>query len=176
MAYINAATAGNFATVMLNINDGAAPALADFITNVATPVKVTGTLEVPALQDITVTNNAGTFRWRQLDALSEKVVSTVSTNNIAGNLVVDPVSFFGDGTTPIVNAEDAGLFNLSNNKTKVDFIVFLSGYSVGDRYIMGSGYITNIAPAVSADSPVWVSPFTIEVDGDYTPGTVPAAP
>lgn len=176
MAYINAATAGNFATVMLTINDGSAPALTDFITNVATPVKQAAALEVPALQDITVTNNAGTFRWRQLDALSEKVVSTVSTNSVAGNLVVDPTSFFGDGTTPIVTAEDAGLFNLSNNKTKVDFVVFLSGYSVGDKYIMGSGYITNIAPAVSADSPVWVSPFTIEVDGDYTPGTVPAAP
>ena len=175
MAYINAATAGNFATVMVTISAGTAPVIGGFITAAATPAKTAAALEIPALQDITVTNNAGTFRWRQLDVLSEKVVSTVSTNSVAGNLVVDPTSFFGDGTTPVVVAEDAGLFNLTNNKTAIDFVVFLSGYSVGDKYIMGTGYITNIAPAVSADSPVWVSPFTIEVDGNFTTGTVPGA-
>lgn len=175
MAYINAATAGNFATVMVTISDGTAPVIGDFVTAAATPAKTAAVLEIPALQDITVTNNAGTFRWRQLDVLSEKVVSTVSTNSVAGNLVVDPASFFGDGTSPVVVADDAGLFNLTNNKTAIDFVVFLSGYSVGDKYIMGTGYITNIAPAVSADSPVWVSPFTIEVDGNFTTGSLPGA-
>jgi len=174
MAYINAATSGNFATVMVRVNDGGAPAIGDFITNVATPVKTAATLEIPALQDITITNNAGTFRWKQLDSLSEKVVSTVSTNSVGGNLVIDTTAFFGDGGVT-TSADDKGLFNLSNEKTSVDFVVFFSGYSVADRFIMGTGYITNVAPKVSADSPVWVSPFTIEVDGDYSVGVVPAA-
>ena len=175
MAYINAATAGNFATVMIKTSAGTTPTLVGFISNLAIPIKQAAALEIPALQDITVTNNAGTFRWRELQTLSEKVVSTVSTNSVAGTLVLDPTSFFGDGggTT---SADDKGLFNLSNEKTQVDFVVFLSGYSVADRYIMGTGYLTNIAPSVSADSPIWVSPFTIEVDGDFIVGTVPAAP
>ena len=174
MAYINAATAGNFATVMIKTSAGTTPVIGGFITAASPPVKVAAALEIPALQDITVTNNAGTFRWRELQTLSEKVVSTVSTNSVAGTLVLDPTSFFGDGggTT---SADDKGLFNLSNEKTQVDFVVFLSGYSVGDRFIMGTGYLTNIAPSVSADSPIWVSPFTIEVDGDFIVGVAPGA-
>jgi len=34
--------------------------------------------------------------------------------------------------------------------------------------INGKGYITGLAPTVSADSPVWVTPITITVTGDYT--------
>jgi len=30
------------------------------------------------------------------------------------------------------------------------------------------GYVTGLAPATSADSPVFVSPITITVTGDYT--------
>jgi len=36
------------------------------------------------------------------------------------------------------------------------------------KTISGKGYITGLAPTVSADSPVWVSPITITVTGDYT--------
>jgi hypothetical protein len=171
MAYINAASSGNFARLLIRVNSGVAANLTAFLsTGSGSPVTHTvdaGTLDLPALQDITITNNANTFRWRQLDVLSEKVVSTVATNSISGNLVLDPTTFFGDGGGS-TSADDKGVFNLSNEKTKVDFMVAFSGLSTDDHVVYGSGYLTNIAPAVSADSPVWVSPFTIEVDGDYT--------
>lgn len=178
MAYINAATAGNFARLLVRVNDGSsAPALSDFLsTGTGDPVLHTvnnDTIDTPALQDITITNNANTFRWRQLDVLSEKVISTVATNSISGNLVLDPTTFFGTGAGSA--ADDKGIFNLSNEKTNVDFFVAFEGLTEGDRYIIGTGYITNLAPAVSADAPVWVSPFTIEVDGDYTTGTLAAS-
>ena len=170
MAYINAATSGNFARMLISVNGGSAATLAGFLTTgTGTPVLHTvdaGVIDTPALQDITITNNANTFRWRQLDVLSEKVISTVSTNSISGNLVVDPATFFGDGVGEL--ALDKGIFNLSNEKTKIDFLIALEGLTQGDRVVYGSGYITNLAPAVSADSPVWVSPVTIEVDGDFT--------
>ena len=175
MAYINAATSGNFARVLVRVSSGSTPTRADFLaTGTGSPVTHTvdaGTIDVPALQDLTITNNANTFRWRQLDVLSEKVISTVSTNSISGNLVVDPTTFFGDGGSTTA-ADDKGIFNLSNEKTKVDFLVALEGLSSGDRIIIGSGYITALAPAVSADSPVWVSPITIEVDGDFAVSTL----
>jgi len=32
----------------------------------------------------------------------------------------------------------------------------------------GNAYVTGLAPTVSADAPVWVSPITLTVTGDYT--------
>jgi hypothetical protein len=52
---------------------------------------------------------------------------------------------------------------LSTAKTEVDFEI-----NLGSKTISGIGYITGLAPAVSADSPVWVTPVTITVSGDYT--------
>jgi len=37
-----------------------------------------------------------------------------------------------------------------------------------DRFIKGQGYITGLAPTLTADAPVWVSPITITVTGEYT--------
>lgn len=180
-SYINAASAGNFATVIIRNstvgNDGVWD-LADFLVGDTAPYTIeANALVLPSLQDITVTNNANTFRWRELGALSEKVVTTVATNSVAGNFVLDEESFFGTGSG--TEAPGRGIFNVSNDKQKVYFVVFFEGYETdgaagiagGSRYIGGSGYLTSVAPAVSADSPVWVSPFTIEVDGDFTVGT-----
>jgi hypothetical protein len=166
MAYINAASSADFVRVLVRVNDGTDPAFADFY---ATGAVQTGTLEVPALQDITITNTPSTFRWKQLDTDSEKVVTSVSTNSISGTLVLDPSTFFGSGSGS--SATQKGIFNLSNEKTRVDFLIGLSGLSTGDRYIMGTGYFSGIAPQVSADSPVWTSSISIEVDGSYTAGT-----
>lgn len=176
MAYINAASSADFVRVLVRVGAiGTAPVFADFISTGSVTV---GTLEVPALQDITITNTPNTFRWRQLDTASEKVITTVSTNAISGNLVLDPTTFFGTGVdgadagSAVDNAVEKGIFNLSNDKSRIDFLIGLSGLSTGDRYIMGSGFFSSVAPAVSADSPVWVSPIGIEVDGDYIAGTV----
>jgi AdoMet-dependent rRNA methyltransferase SPB1 len=39
-------------------------------------------------------------------------------------------------------------------------------------YYEGTGYISALAPTVSPDAPVWVSPLTIAVDGAFTTGQV----
>lgn len=127
-------------------------------------------LDVPALQDITINNANDVFTWTQLDSGSKLQIATTATNSISGNIVLDQVSFFGDGTTPAVVAADYGIFGLSKDKVLVNFELYLGDTSAGGagKTISGAGYITGLAPTVSADSPVWVSPFTITVTGDYT--------
>jgi len=38
----------------------------------------------------------------------------------------------------------------------------------------GSGFVSGLAPTVNMDSPVWVTPIAIEVDGDLTKHVVPS--
>jgi hypothetical protein len=127
------------------------------------------------LNDISLTNTQGTFRYQTLDSQSESVVTTVATNSVALNLVIDTVQFFGDGTdaSPIVNK---GLFGTSNDKTEIDFRIYFSGSAVEagitKKYIDGTGFITGITPTVNPGSPLWVTPVTIEVNGELTEGTV----
>jgi len=65
---------------------------------------------------------------------------------------------------------DAGIIGLSTQKVLVDFDLFLgkTDGGAGGTTMSGKGYITGLAPTVSADAPVWVSPITITVDGEYT--------
>jgi hypothetical protein len=80
--------------------------------------------------------------------------------------VLDSTTFFsGSGAT-------AGLFDLSNDATLVQFRIYFNGRGSGAKYVSGSGYITNLAPTVNPTAPVWVTPITISVDGDFTVGTV----
>lgn len=120
---------------------------------------------VPALQDITINNANGEFRWSQLDNISELVVPTVSSNSVTGNFVLDPTVFF-TGSNGV-----AGLFDLAAAKTKVYIRVYFNGTGVGAKFVGGSGYITNLAPTVNPGAPVWVSPLTVSVDGELTAGT-----
>jgi hypothetical protein len=100
------------------------------------------------------------------------------------NCVVDPVTFFGTtldaASTTAVAVQ--GLMGLSRNKTKIAFALrFLdaagdgSSTTTNDRWIKGQGYITGLAPTVSADAPVWVTPFTITVTGEYLVAATVAA-
>lgn len=118
---------------------------------------------VPALQDITINNSIGTFNWTQLDSSSQLTVTTPATNSISANIVVDPTTFFATTT---------GIWNLSNAGTLVYFRAYFNGNTTGARYVSGSGYITGLAPTVNPTAPVWVTPVTISVDGDFTLGTV----
>jgi hypothetical protein len=157
--FINVAESGEFVQVDINASGvfaNATLAMAD-TANVMT---------VPSLQEITVNATPGIFRWKQLDVLSEKVVTTASTNNIESTFVLDPVTFF-DGT-----GDTDGIFDIVNNKTLCYFRMYWQGTSSSDRYIEGSGYLSALAPTVSPDSPVWTSPVTIEVVGDFTSGSV----
>jgi hypothetical protein len=123
-------------------------------------------ITVPALQDITINATPGTFEWQQLDETSSKVVTTPSTNSISMNLVMDDTTFFdGAGST-------AGIFDITNDKTKVYFRLYWAGDASGDRYIEGEGYLSGLSPTVSATAPVYVAPLEILVEGGYTTGTV----
>lgn len=129
-------------------------------------------LNIPGLQDVTINNANDVFTWSQLDVTGKKQIATTSTNSLSMNLVVDPTSFF-PSASPTTTAASQGIMGLSKNKTKVEFDLVMGDTDggVNTKTISGSGYITGLAPTVSADSPVWVTPITITVDGDYTINT-----
>lgn len=126
-------------------------------------------LSVPSLKDITVNASNDVFSWSQLDSTAKKQIATTSTNSVSMNLVVDSASFFGTTITSVQTDTVAaqGLLGLSRNKTLVTFSLKMEEGGATDKFLKGQGYITGLAPTVSADSPVWVTPITITVTGDY---------
>lgn len=127
-------------------------------------------LLIPALQDITVNAANDVFTWTQLDNTAKLQIATTSTNSLSMNLVLDQETFFGTTGSGGSTAAASGIFGMSVDKTLVVFDLYLGDESDGSagKTISGSGYITGLAPTVSADSPVWVSPITITVTGEYT--------
>ena len=126
-------------------------------------------LIVPAMQDITVNNSNDIFTWTQLDSGSKLNVATTATNGLDLNVVLDQTTFFGTGSGTNV-AVNKGIFGLSRDKTLTNFSLYLGDTSTGTagKTISGQAYVTGLAPTVSADAPVWVSPVTLTVTGDYT--------
>jgi len=137
--------------------------------NIAANAQDTGYF-LPALQDITVNAANDVFTWTQLDEGSKLQIATTATNSLSMNIVLDQDAFFGDSQADTGTAERKGIFGLSSDKDLVEFSLFLGKTSDGaaGKTITGEGYITGLAPTVSADSPVWVSPITITVTGDYS--------
>jgi len=131
-------------------------------------------LSVTCLQDVTITNSTGIFSWTDFCSASINKVTTPSDNEISTNVVIDPVGWFGNANaTPNTSAQFYGVSGLSENRVEVAFRVQLNNNSnVGNATpantyaYHGVGYITNLAPTVSPDAPVWVSPLTIAVNGD----------
>ena len=150
-----------------------APGVAAKEATLALEVNADGTndsLSVPSLQDITVNAANDVFTWTQLDETAKKQIATTATNSISMNLVLEQDSFFGDGSSAAGTASLKGIFGMSTDKDLVEFSLYLGDNSDGTdgKTISGTGYITGLAPTVSADAPVWVTPITITVDGDYT--------
>lgn len=155
-----------------------APGVSGVQTTLTISVTANGSdagMSVPALQDMTVNAANDVFTWTQLDATAKLQIATTSTNSIAMNIVLDQQTFFGTGDgadagSDVNTAAEYGIFGLSTNKVKVDFDLYLGDTDAGGtgKTISGSGYITGLAPTVSADSPVWVTPVTLTVTGEYT--------
>ena len=145
--------------------------VADSVTDLTQGV---GALAIAGLQDVTVNASNDVFTWTQLDSTAKKQVATTATNSLSMNLVVDDSIFFGTNlsATATGTIAEQGLFGCSRNKTLINFkLKFVEGGSnqaTADRFVTGVGYITGLAPTVSADSPVWVTPVTITVSGEYT--------
>lgn len=146
---------------------GVAGVQATLSISVAANAQDTG-LNVPALQDVTVNAANDVFTWTQLDQTAKLQIATTSTNSLSMNIVLDQAIFFGTGNDTDT-AEGLGIFGLSVNKNKIDFELYLGDTDDGSsgKTISGSGYVTGLAPTVSADAPVWVTPITITVDGEY---------
>jgi len=147
-----------------------APGVADVETTLA--IRVTGDVSgllVPAMQDITINNATDVFTWTQLDEESKLQIPTTATNSIDLNIVLEQTSFFGTGTGTDVALKE-GIFGLSKNKRQVEFTLYMGDTSAGGagKTLTGVAYITGLAPSVSADAPVWVSPCTLTVTGNYT--------
>lgn len=155
MAYIYPAPGNPAAQVILTLTDSTGT--------------LTGNIVVPALQDITVNNSNDLFTWTQLDSASKLNIATTATNGLDMNIVLDQATFFGLGglATSMANV---GIIGLSTAKTLVGFSLYLGDTSTGGagKTMSGNAYVTGLAPTVSADAPVWVSPVTLTVTGNYT--------
>jgi hypothetical protein len=185
MAFYSPSPGNANTQVVLQINIIGAASPAAVITGTpATAIAMGTPLAVPALQDVTINAANDVFTWSQLDSSAKQQVATTSTNSISMNCVVDPVTFFGTTLDAASTTDVAvqGLMGLSRNKTKIAFALrFLDAAGDGastttnDRWIKGQGYITGLAPTVSADAPVWVTPITITVTGEYLVAATVAA-
>ena len=128
---------------------------------------------VPQIQDVTVTNSTGVYSYTTFSDGDKRKVSTPADNTISCALVLDDDTWFG-GSPTTGNAMSQGLEYLSSNKVLIGFRMFYSdstANTTGARYRQGVGFITNLAPKVTPDAPVWVSPCEIAVDGAYTDAT-----
>jgi hypothetical protein len=146
---------------MAYLNPG--PGSADEVVLTLTVAGKSGALVVPGLIDLTMTNANDIYSWSQLDTSSKLQVTTTATNTMSCNVVVDTVAYFGSAGATAGSAANLGLQGLSTGKTQVGFSV-----NMGTKTISGVGYIANLAPAVSASQPIWQSPMTIAVSGNYT--------
>ena len=134
-------------------------------------------LNVTCLQDVTITNSTGIFSWTDFCSASINKVTTPSDNEISTNIVIDDEKFFGDSAAGNTTAAYYGVSGLSQNRVEVAFRVQLNNSSnVGNTapantfIYHGVGYLSSVAPTVSPDSPVWVSPLTLAVSGDMGSG------
>jgi hypothetical protein len=130
-------------------------------------------LVIDCLQDVTITNSTGIFSWTDFCSAAINKVTTPSDNEISTNIVITPVGWFGNGSAAANSAANLGVAGLSETRKEVAFRVQMNNNAnVGNALpantyaYHGIGYISSLAPTVSPDSPVWVSPLTIAVNGD----------
>lgn len=123
---------------------------------------------VPAILDLSVGMANDLHIWTTLDNASKRQIATTATNNLAGNLVLEKDTFWGLSSADGV--EFIGIFGLSTTKRVVALTLFMGDNSDSSTGITLSaiGSFTNLTLAMAADTTVWVTPFTIAVDGDWT--------
>ena len=130
-----------------------------------------GSLEVPLMQDLTLTTSPGTVRYSTLDSTASSAFTTVVENSVSGSMLVDDDVFFGLSNATNSVAND-GLWTTSNSKNEIFFSVAFEGTDSGDYYLSGKGFLTGLAPSASIDQAVWISPIEIVVNGDLSKSTV----
>ena len=129
-------------------------------------------LEIPLLQDLTISATPSTVRYSTLDSTSSSAFTTTNENEVSFNMLVDEATMFGTGGSTANSIADDGLFNTSKNKTQIHFSVAFEGKASTDHYWEGVGFIGGLAPTASMDGAVWISPGSIIVNGELTQGNV----
>lgn len=130
-----------------------------------------GSLEVPLVQDLTLSTSPGTVRYSTLDSTASSAFTTVVENEVTFNMLVDDDAFFGLSNATNAVAND-GLWTTSNSKTEIFFSVAFEGTETDDYYLTGKGFISGLSPSASIDQAVWISPGSIVVNGDLTKAQV----
>lgn len=163
MARITTNTSGTQPTLILSTN------LANVNANTFT---ANTALNVTCLQDVTITNSTGIFSWTDFCSTDTNKVTTPADNEITTNIVIDDLGFFGNANAAANSAVFSGVSGLSVNKIPVAFKLIINGgaSTSGAFFYQGTGYVSSLAPTVSPEAPVWVSPLTIAVDGTFTTG------
>jgi hypothetical protein len=141
-------------------------------------ITTSGSLNVGCLQDITITSSTGIFSWTDFCSIDTNKVTTPADNEISTNIVIDDVKYFGANVIAGGTAANLGINQLSQNKTEVQFKLIwndanANGNVANAYFTSGKGYVSSLAPTVSPDAPVWVSPMTIAVDGTMFSGQNP---
>lgn len=129
-------------------------------------------MSVICLQDVTVTNSTGVYSYTTFCNTDTLKLSTPADNEISTNIVIDSENFFGNSAATAGTAAYLGLSQLSIDKVAVSFRIYYNGTASDAYYQEGTGFITNLAPTVSPDAPVWVTPMTLAIDGSMVNGQV----
>jgi hypothetical protein len=166
MARITVNTTGTQPTLLVST---------DLISNSANWGNIANTLSVTCLQDVTITNSTGVYTYTDFCDTDTRKLTTPADNEISTNAVIDNLGFFGNANANASSATFYGVSGLSLTKTPVQFKVIMNGNnsSNGAYWYAGQGFISSLAPTVSPDAPVWVSPVTIAVDGKMATGQNP---
>ena len=141
------------------------------VIEISMSANMANSITVPFVQDVTITNSTGVYSYTTFDDADTRKLSTPADNEISTNIVVDDTAWFGTTGSAGTDAAAKGLVNLSGAKDLVYFEVYYAGTGSGKRLTSGQGFISGLAPTVSPDAPVWVSPLTIAVDGGFTQNT-----
>lgn len=126
----------------------------------------TGPLAISSLQDVSMPMAKDVFTWTQMDKSGKRQIPTTSSNSLTTNIVLDKDGWEGvvaDAGNVAGSASVLGLFGLTTGGVKVGI-----AWNIGATSYSAEGYVTGVTPAVSTDSPVWVTPITLTIDGDIT--------
>jgi hypothetical protein len=158
MARITVNTTGTQPTLLIST---------ELISNTANWGNIANALNVTCLQDITITNSTGIFSWTDFCSTDTNKVTTPADNEISTNIVIEDVEFFGNSSATANSATNLGVEGLSSNKVPVQFKLIINGANATANayYYAGQGYISSLAPTVSPEAPVWITPMTLAVDG-----------
>lgn len=163
MARITVNTTGTQPTLLVST---------DLISNTANWGNIANALSVVCLQDVTITNSTGVYSYTDFCNTDVNKLTTPADNEITSNMVLDDVVFFGNSSATANSAVFYGVSGLSINKVPVQFKVVLNGGNATSNafYYAGQGFISSLAPTVSPEAPVWVSPMTLAVNGSMVRG------